>query len=58
VRKEIFAAKREEVTGSRRKSRNEELHNSCSSLNIIKVIKPRRMRWAGCAASMEEMRHL
>jgi hypothetical protein len=35
----IFGPKRDEVTGERRKLRNIELHNLCSSLNIIRMIK-------------------
>jgi hypothetical protein len=31
----------------RRKLHNEELHNLYSSPNIIRIIKSRRMRWAG-----------
>jgi hypothetical protein len=37
----------QEVEGGRRRLHNEELHNLDASLNIIKVIKSRRMRWAG-----------
>jgi hypothetical protein len=33
---------------------NEELHNLYSSLSIIRMIKSRRMRWAGHVAYMEE----
>jgi hypothetical protein len=43
----IFGAKRDEVTGGRRKLHIEELHNLYSSPNIIKMIKLRRMRWVG-----------
>jgi hypothetical protein len=38
--------KRDEATGDWRKLHNEELHNLYSSPNIIRKIKPRRMRWA------------
>jgi hypothetical protein len=34
----------------------EKLHNLYSSPNIIRVIKSRRMRWAGHVARMGEMR--
>jgi hypothetical protein len=39
------------------KLHNEELHNSYSSPSIIRVIKSRRMRWAGHAARMGAMRN-
>jgi hypothetical protein len=48
----IFGPKRDEVTGDWRKLHNEELHNSYSSPNIIRMIKSRRMRWAGDLARM------
>jgi hypothetical protein len=44
--------KRDEVTGGWRKLYNEELHNLYSSPSIIRVIKSRRMRWAGHVARM------
>ena len=34
----------------------EELHSLCRSANIVRVIKPRRSRWAGHVARMEEGR--
>jgi hypothetical protein len=43
----IFGPKRDGVTGGRRKLHNEELHNLYSSPSIIRIIKSRRMRWAG-----------
>jgi hypothetical protein len=45
--KTILRAERDEVTGGRRKLHNEELHNLYSSSSIIRMIKSRRMRWAG-----------
>jgi hypothetical protein len=51
----IFGPKREE-DGSWRKLHNDELHNLYSSQNIVRVIKSRRMRWAGHVARMEEGR--
>jgi hypothetical protein len=48
----IFGPKRDEVTGGWRKLHNEELHNFYSSPNIIRMIKSRRMRWAGHVARM------
>jgi len=43
----IFGLKRDEVAGNWRRLHNEELRNFCASSNIIRVIKSRRMRWAG-----------
>jgi hypothetical protein len=53
----IFGPKREEVTGDWRKLHNEELHNLYSSPNMIRMIKSRRMRWAGNVARMGEKRN-
>jgi hypothetical protein len=44
----------DEVTGDWRKQHNEELHNLYSSSNIIRVIKSRRIGWAGHVARMGE----
>jgi hypothetical protein len=52
----IFGPKRDEVTGKWRKLHNEELNNLYFSPNIVRVIKSRRMRWAGHAARMGEGR--
>jgi hypothetical protein len=46
----IFGPKRYGVIGGWRKLHNEELHNLYCSPGIIRVIKSRRMRWAGHAA--------
>jgi hypothetical protein len=43
VLRRIFGPKRNEVTGGLKKLHNEELHNLYSTLNIIRMIKPRRM---------------
>jgi hypothetical protein len=51
VLRKIFGPKREE-DGSWRKLHNDELHDLNSSLNIVRVIKSRRMRWAGHVACM------
>jgi hypothetical protein len=51
VLRRIFGPKREE-DGSWRKLHNDELHSLYSSPNIFRVIKARRMRWAGHVASM------
>jgi hypothetical protein len=50
----IFGLKRDEVTGGCRKLHNKELHNLYSSPSIIRVIKSRRMRWAGHVARLGE----
>ena len=52
VLRSIFGSKRDEVTGEWRKIHHEELTNIYSSPNIIRVIKPRRMRRAGHVARM------
>jgi hypothetical protein len=44
------------VTGGWRKLHNEELHGLYSSPSIIRVIKARRMRWAGHVTGMGEVR--
>jgi hypothetical protein len=48
----IFGPKRDEVTGGWRKLHNEEFRDLCSSSSIIRIIKSRRMRWAGHVARM------
>jgi hypothetical protein len=48
----IFGVKRDGVTGEWRKLHNEELNFLYSSPNIVRVIKSRRMRWAGHVALM------
>jgi hypothetical protein len=44
--------------GSWRKLHNDELHNLYSSSNTVRVVKSRRMRWAGHVARMGEDRGL
>jgi hypothetical protein len=53
----IFGPKRDEVAGGWRKLHNEELHNLYSSRNIIRMIKSRRMRWAGHVVRMGRKRN-
>jgi hypothetical protein len=48
--------KRQKVTENWRKMHSEELHRLCFSPNIIRVIKSRRMRWAGHVACVGERR--
>jgi hypothetical protein len=55
VLRRIFGPKRQE-DGSWRKLHNDELHSLYSSPNIVRVIKSRRMRWAGHVARMGEGR--
>jgi hypothetical protein len=56
VLRKIFGPKRYEVTGEWRRLHNEELNDLYSSPNITRVIKSRRMRWAGNVARMGERR--
>jgi hypothetical protein len=51
--RKIFGPKRK-VDGSRRKLHNDELHSLYSSLYVVRVIRSRRMRWAGHVARMGE----
>jgi hypothetical protein len=52
----IFGPRRDEVTGEWRRMHNEELNVLYSSLNIVLVIKSRRMIWAGHMARVDEER--
>jgi hypothetical protein len=56
VLRRIFGPKRDGVTGEWRRLHYEELNDMYSSPNIIRVIKSRRMRWAGHVARMGEGR--
>jgi hypothetical protein len=47
VLRRIFGPKRHEVTGECRRLHNEELRDVYCSPNIVRMIKSRRMRWAG-----------
>ena len=52
VLRRVFGPKRDEVTGERIKLHNEELNDLYSLPNIVRVVKSRRMRWAGHVARM------
>jgi hypothetical protein len=47
VLRRIFGPKRDEVTGEWRKLHNEELNGLYSLPTVVRVIKSRRLRWAG-----------
>jgi hypothetical protein len=56
VLRRVFWPKRDEVTGEWRKLHNEELSDLYSLQNIVRVVKSRRMRWAGHVARLGEER--
>jgi len=56
VLRRIFGPRRDEVTVEWRRLYNEELNDLYFSPNIVRVIKSRRMRWAGHVARMGEER--
>jgi hypothetical protein len=56
VLRRIFGPKRDEIIVEWRKLHNEELNDLYSSPNIVRVIKSRRMKWAGHVARMGERR--
>jgi hypothetical protein len=57
VLRRIFGPKRDEVTGEWRKLHNEQLHDLYSP-TTVRVIKLRRIRWAGHVARMGRERHV
>jgi hypothetical protein len=58
VLRRIFGPKRDRVAGGWRKLHNEELYYLYSSPSIIRIIKSRRMRFAGHVARMGEKRNV
>jgi hypothetical protein len=54
ILRRVFGSKRDEVTREWRKLHIEELHDMYSSPNIIRIIKPRRMRLTGHVVRMGE----
>jgi len=56
VLRRIFGPRRDDVTGEWRRLHNEELNDLYSSPNTVRVIKSRRMRWAGHVARTGEER--
>ena len=56
VLRRVFGPKRDEITREWRKLHNEELMDFYSLPNIVRVVKSRRMRWAGHVARMGEWR--
>jgi hypothetical protein len=46
----IFGPRSYEMKRGLKRLHNEELHNFCSSPNVIRMIKSRRMKWAGHVA--------
>jgi len=56
VLRKIFGPKRDKVTGDGRRLYNKELFVLYISLNIIRMIQSRRMRWAGHVACMRNRR--
>ena len=50
----MFGPRRDEITGEWRRLHNEEINDLYSSPNVVRVIKSRKMRWAGHVARMGE----
>jgi hypothetical protein len=57
VLRRIFGPKRDEVTGEWRKLHNEQFHDLYSSPSIMRIMKAKRMRWAGHVARIGEKRN-
>jgi hypothetical protein len=58
VLRRIFGPKRDEVMGEWRKLHNEELCDLYSSPSLFRIIKSRRIRWAGHVVRMGEKRNV
>jgi len=56
VLRRVFGPRRDEVTGEWRRLHNEVLRDLYSLPNIVRVVKSRRMRWAGHVVRMGEGR--
>jgi hypothetical protein len=56
VLRRIFGPKRDEVRGEWRRLHNKELYALYSSPHTIRVIKSKRLRWAGQVARMGKMK--
>jgi len=56
VLRRIFGPRKDEVTGECRRLHNEDLNDLYSSLNILRVIKSKRVRWVGHVTRMGEER--
>ena len=56
VLRKIFGPRRDDVTGDWRRLHKEEIKDLYTSPNIVRVIKSRRMRWAGHVSRMGEER--
>jgi hypothetical protein len=56
VLRKIFGPERDEVKGEWRKLHNEELNDLYTSPSIVRVMKSRRISWAGHIARMGERR--
>ena len=54
----VFGPKRDEITAEWRKLHNEELSDLYSLPKIVRVVKSRRMRWAGHVARLGEGRRV
>jgi hypothetical protein len=54
VLREIFGSEKAEITGPLRKLHKEEFYDLHCSLNIVRAIKSRRVRWTGNVARMGE----